>query len=274
MRKQVAKILKWTALPTLLWALAGAPSSAQTESGPWNPGANSRARLLAAGAPEQGLYRAGIEIELKSGAHTYWRDPGDAGVPPVLITEGSRNVKSAILRFPAPSRIDENGLTVYGYRNNLILPMEIVPEDAKAPVHLNVRFTYAACEKICIPAELSGAIDLSVDAPKGTQAQRLAQAIRLLPTQVQAEQIALSANRVEGTAKPSWRIDVKPGFVDLFAEGPAGWNLDTKAEKSGFALTSDGRPQNWQGPVPVILTLKGAADVEVKIDLPLPDSVK
>jgi len=270
MHKLTEKILKWVALPALTLALAGASACAQTESGPWSQGANSRARLLAAGAPESGLYRAGIEIELKSGAHTYWRDPGDAGVPPTISFEGSRNVKQATLRFPAPSRINEGGLTVYGYRNNLILPMDVVPQDPKAPVHLNVRFTYAACDKICIPAELSGWLDLATDTPRGTQAIRLAQAIRLLPTIMDDAQLGLSAKQLEQTAKPVWRIEVKTGFVDLFAEGPSGWTFDTKAVKSGFALTTESRPENWSGPVPVVLTLKGAADVEVKLDLPLP----
>jgi len=270
MRKDTANLLKLTVFSALLAWLSTGPLQAQTESGPWSQSANSRARLLAAGAPETGLYRAGIEIELNSGAHTYWRDPGDAGVPPVISFDGSRNVKSAHLRFPAPSRIDEGGLTVYGYRNNLILPIEITPQDLKAPVHLSVHFTYAACQKICIPAELVGAITLAPDTPKSTQAQRLAQAIRLLPTQTEARELNLAAKPVSGSPKPAWRIDVRPGFVDLFAEGPTGWTFDSKAEKSGFAVTTDVLPENWNGSVPVLLTLKGAADVEVKIDLPLP----
>ena len=270
MRQLIAKLLKFTALPAWLAGFLAVAAHAQSESGPWNQGINSRARLLAAGAPAAGLYRAGIEIELKSGAHTYWRDPGDAGVPPVIDVAGSRNVKQATLRFPAPSRINEGGLTVYGYRNNLVLPIDVIPENAQAPVHLNVRFTYAACEKICIPAELWGAIDLAPDAPRNAQTQRLAEAVRLLPAQTEAAQIGLSAKPVEGAAKPAWRIDVRPGFVDLFAEGPAGWTFDTKAEKSGFGLTTEAGPENWNGPVPVVLTLKGAADVEVKLDLPLP----
>ena len=270
MRELTAKILKWVALPAMALALAGASASAQTESGPWSQGANSRARLLAAGAPESGIYRAGIEIELKSGAHTYWRDPGDAGVPPTISFEGSRNVKQATLRFPAPSRIDEGRLTVYGYRNSLILPIDIVPQDIKAPVHLNLRFTYAACDKICIPAELTDSIGLAPDTPRGTQAMRLGQAIRLLPKITEAAQIGLSAKLLDPAGKPVWRIDAAIGFVDLFAEGPNGWIFDTKAIKSGFALTTESRPENWSGPVPVILTLKGAADVEVQLDLPLP----
>jgi hypothetical protein len=137
-------------------------------------------------------------------------------------------------------------------------------------VHLNVRFTYAACDKICIPAELSGALDLATDTPRGTQAIRLAQAIRLLPTLMDGPPLGLSAQPIERGPKPVWRIEVKTGFVDLFAEGPNGWTFDTKAVKSGFALTTESRPENWNGPVPVILTLKGAADVEVKFDLPLP----
>jgi len=270
MRKLSVNLLKIVALPAMLLTFSALLEQALADVGPWVKGANSQARLLAAGAPDAGTYRAGIEIELKSGAHTYWRDPGDAGVPPRISFEGSGNLKSATLRFPAPSRIDEVGLTVYGFRNNLILPIEVVPLDASKPVQLSVQFTYAACQKICIPAELTGEMDLSPKAAPSAETRRLADAIALLPTPATAPSLGVTAKPIEQAGKIAWHVDLQRGFFDFFVEGPEGWSFDAKAEKSGFKLVADGKPQGWNGPVSVLLTLKGAADVEVTFDLPIP----
>ncbi len=274
MRKASAKWLSASVLSALLLVAGGALAADDADAGPWNAGANSRARLLAAGPLQAGLYTAGLEIELKGAAHTYWRDPGDAGVPPLLSTEGSRNVKSARLRFPAPQRIDENGLMVNGYRSNLVLPLEVIPQDAKAPVHLALRFTYAACEKICVPADLSATLDLTPDAPPSAQAGRLADARRHLPQPIEAAQLGLSAQPLGAKDKPKdklmWRLALPTPARDLFVEGPSGWFFETRPSGDGFDITAAERPKDWTGPVPVMLTVTGAKDYEVGFDLPLP----
>lgn len=246
------------------------PPSFASDVGPWTQGANSQARLLAAGPPLAGIYLVGLEIDLKAGAHTYWRNPGDAGVPPSLSTAGSRNVKSAHLRFPAPERLQEGALSVNGYRNSLILPLEIVPQDVTAPVHLAIHFSYAACEKICIPAELSGTLDLSPQAPPSTQAPRLAQALSRLPQQASAESLGLNVTPPQSPERLVWQVALKTGTRDVFAEGPEGWFFETKAKGDQFELTAAEAPKNWSGPVPVRLTLTGPRDVEITLDLPRP----
>ena len=270
MRKLSAKQLSASVFSALLLVCSGALAADGADAGPWAAGGNSRARLLAAGPLQAGLYVAGLEIELKGSAHTYWRNPGDAGVPPHLTTEGSRNVKSAVLRFPAPQRLDENGLMVFGYRSNLVLPLDVTPQDAKAPVHLVLHFTYAACEKICVPAELSGTLDLKPDAATSGAAARLEDARRRLPLKTDAKLLGVTAEAQGPKDKPVWHMALQAPARDLFVEGPSGWFFETKPAGGAFDITAAERPKDWTGPVPVTLTVTGTKDYELGFDLPLP----
>ncbi|HEX9170404.1 MAG TPA: protein-disulfide reductase DsbD domain-containing protein, partial [Roseiarcus sp.] len=106
---------------------ARADDSFSTE---WAPSAKSQARLIAAGA---GL--AGFEIKLAPGAITYWRDPGDAGLPPTFDFSASENVASVETKFPAPKRIKEaDGGEAFGYDGGVIFPLRVVPRDPAKPV--------------------------------------------------------------------------------------------------------------------------------------------
>ena len=193
-------------------------AAGQDMASAWTSGANSQARLLAAGGLQNvgpsPFYRAGIEIELKGDAHTYWRQPGDAGIPPSITLTGSRNVKAAQLRFPVPERIDESGLQVLGYRGSVLLPLDIEPQDPAAPVRLALTFNYAACAKICIPAEARGEVELAPKALPGPHAARLAKAVAKIPQRIaNGGIVALSIAAQAGSAPPAWQAQ------DL---GPAG----------------------------------------------------
>jgi DsbC/DsbD-like thiol-disulfide interchange protein len=121
----------------------------------WDGDSRSAARLIAGSSPAGGAapIRAGIEIRLKAGWHTYWRYPGDAGVPPRFDFAESQNVKAVDVLWPAPRRITEEGLIAIGYTSDVILPLVIVPQDRTKPVTLRLKLDYAVCEKLCVPAE-------------------------------------------------------------------------------------------------------------------------
>src|SRR6476661_1669388 len=146
-------------LPILAAAsLLGAASPAiAADVSPWDDDLQSAARLIAARAHNESggrVFRAGIEIRLKEGWKTYWRYPGDSGVPPVLDFSKSQNVKAVTVRYPAPTRFpDGGGGNSIGYKGAVILPLHVVPQDASKPVTLNLKLDYAVCEKLCVPAE-------------------------------------------------------------------------------------------------------------------------
>ena len=84
-------------------------------------------------------------------AVTYWRNPGDAGAAPQFDFAQSENVASAEPLYPAPERIDEEGVQAFGYRHDVLFPIRITPREKDKPAILALSFDYAACEKLCLP---------------------------------------------------------------------------------------------------------------------------
>src|SRR5205085_7245804 len=98
------------------------------------------------------LLRAGVELKLATGWKTYWRYPGDSGVPPRFDFARSENVKSVTVKWPAPQRFsDESGVSI-GYKDQVVFPLEVVPQDAAKTTVLRLDLDYAICEKLCMPA--------------------------------------------------------------------------------------------------------------------------
>jgi len=248
------------------------------------PGQKSSLRLIAAGggAP-QGFYRAGIEIHLDPGALTYWRMPGGAGVPPVFSYEGSANVASIAVSYPAPVRIDEDGTEAFGYRDSVTFPVHVTPKDASRPVLLAVNLSYAVCASICLPSKAQARLTLNPD-QKASDASPEASAIaaaeaevplRLTPQQRDAK---VTINRDKTAPLPTWRLSPRTGAADLFAEAPPGWYFETR--KSGrpdeFLIVAVEQPQaasqaDRKASIPLTLTLKGEPQsYEFAIDLDTP----
>src|SRR5262249_6502744 len=161
------------------------PLSAQAaDASPWSADTRSGMRLIAGGATRAALapIRAGVEIKLASGWKTYWRYPGDSGVPPRFDFTGSQNVKSVDVAYPAPHRFnDDSGITI-GYKDSVIFPLSIQPQDARKPVLLRVKLDYAVCEKLCVPAE--GHVELTLDRNGPTFDDALQAAEALVPKRV------------------------------------------------------------------------------------------
>src|SRR5438874_1830985 len=144
------------------------PSSFAGDASPWDEGLQSAARLVAARASGTGVdlvYRSGVEIKLNPGWKTYWRYPGDSGVPPAFDFSKSENVKAATVLFPAPSRFpDGAGGNSIGYKTDVLLPVHVVPNDPKKPAVLRVKLEYAVCEKLCVPADAN--LELKLTGPQ------------------------------------------------------------------------------------------------------------
>src|ERR1700690_66037 len=147
-----------------LLLLPGAPAfAADSFSTDWALAAKSQARLIAGGGD-----LAGFEIALAPGAITYWRDPGDSGLPPTLDFSASDNVASVEIKFPAPKRIKEaDGGEAFGYDGAVIFPLRVKPRDPAKPVRLALNADFAVCEKVCLPAKarLSLTLAAAADSP-------------------------------------------------------------------------------------------------------------
>ena len=265
-------------------AAAAGPATAADEASHWDGDARSAIRLIA-GSPAAGKaapMRAGIQIRLKPGWHTYWRYPGDAGVPPRFDFAGSQNVKAVEILWPAPQRIAEESLVAIGYTGDVTLPLLIVPQNATKPVMLRLKLDYAVCEKLCVPAE--GRSDLVLGGGPSSLDAALAAAAARIPQKAalgQGPALAVkSVRRVDGGTKPRIVVDVAaPPGTDavLFAEGPKpDWALPVPARIEGapagvqrFAFELDGAPPGarYEGAAITLTAVAGDAAIEVTTHL-------
>jgi DsbC/DsbD-like thiol-disulfide interchange protein len=110
---------------------------------------------------ENGGRMAAVELQLAPGWKTYWRSPGDAGIPPTFDWSGSENVKSVHIHWPAPRVFEANGMQTIGYHERLVLPVEVTPEDPSRPVRLSVEMSLGVCDEICMPAFVDLTADLA-----------------------------------------------------------------------------------------------------------------
>lgn len=136
----------------LLAALLASPIAAAAQDLP--PGLKS-ARLLPAYPTAEGTWMTALRLELQPGWKTYWRSPGDSGVPPGFDWDGAGNIGAATLHWPVPEIIESAGERTLGYHGALVLPIEITPEAPGAPVTGRVGVELGLCESICVPAHLT-----------------------------------------------------------------------------------------------------------------------
>ena len=131
---------------------AGREASAQDAS-PWQREGHSAVRLLA-GSRSGPVLLGGIAFQLQPGWKTYWRTPGDSGVPPRFDFSKSDNVEAVTILWPAPTQFDDGaGGHSLGYHDTVVLPLRIVAKNLDRPVTLRAAVSYAVCEKICIPVQ-------------------------------------------------------------------------------------------------------------------------
>lgn len=123
------------------------------------------AQLLPGWTAEDGSRIAALELQLEPGWKTYWRSPGDSGLPPSFDWQGSTNLGEITLHWPAPEAIQSGGMTELGYHNRLVLPFTAAPAAPGQPVQLALEAELGLCENICVPAHLQLAAPPAADGP-------------------------------------------------------------------------------------------------------------
>src|SRR3979409_271421 len=122
------------------------------DASPWQRDVHSAVRLLA-GSRSGAVLLGGIAFQLQPGWKTYWRTPGDSGVPPRFDFSKSENIEAVTVLWPAPMSFDDGaGGHSLGYKGQVVLPLRIVAKSADKPGAIRPDGTYAVCEKIGLPA--------------------------------------------------------------------------------------------------------------------------
>ncbi len=133
----------------VLWA-----GSLHAAAGDLPPGLDS-ARLLPGWTDPQGNRISALQLRLQPGWKTYWRSPGDSGLPPSFDWQGSANLADVTFHWPAPEAIRSGDDMTLGYHDLLVLPFTARPVDPGQPVTLAATVDFGLCEQICVPAHVA-----------------------------------------------------------------------------------------------------------------------
>jgi DsbC/DsbD-like thiol-disulfide interchange protein len=249
------------------------------DASPWQRDGHSAVRLLA-GSRSGAVLLGGIAFQLQPGWKTYWRTPGDSGVPPRFDFSKSENIEAVTVLWPAPTKFDDGaGGQSLGYHGQFVLPLRIVAKNTDQPVTLRAAINYAVCAKLCIPVEASA--ELPFTSVASTEDSALFAALDTVPKPANiGDPNPLTIRDVKRDGKSTVLIDVvsaNAGETDLFVEGPTpDWGLPVPKllEQSPpgvkrFAFELDGVPPgvNPEGAALKLTLVGGDRAYEFNINL-------
>jgi DsbC/DsbD-like thiol-disulfide interchange protein len=158
------------------------------------------ARLLPGTGEPDGARMAGLRLTLADGWKTYWRSPGETGVPPVFDWSGSRNLREAEVFWPRPEMFESFGLRAVGYSDEVVLPVRLVPEDPARPIEVRLEANLGVCREICVleTVTLSETIE---PGEAGHGAGQIARALAAVPAEGAASGLSESHCRITGAGE-------------------------------------------------------------------------
>ncbi|MDB5588075.1 MAG: Thiol-disulfide interchange protein contains DsbC and DsbD domain [Devosia sp.] len=161
----------------LLSLLATPVAAAET---PWQtvaPGVTMR--LVSAGTIKpDGTTWLGVELDMPQNTKTYWRIPGETGLPTELDFAGSQGITGDAISWPYPERDQSGRYLDYVYHGPTLLPVQLTLDAATAQIEVAV--VMGVCSDICVPAQakFSLPVDGTKDMPNGL---RIRQAVAMAP---------------------------------------------------------------------------------------------
>ena len=246
----------------------------------WQRDTHSAIRLLA-GSRSGAVLLGGIAIQLQPGWKTYWRTPGDSGVPPRFDFSRSDNVEAVTVLWPAPMKFDDGaGGFSLGYKQQVVLPLRIVAKNADKPVTLRADINYAVCDKLCVPVDAKA--ELAFASVASTEDSNLSVALNAVPKLANVgDPNPLTIRDVKRDGKANVLVDVTAPDgkdVSLFVEGPTpDWALPVPKLIEGappgakrFIFELDGLPTgaSADGAALKLTLVSGDKAYEFSVNLP------
>lgn len=126
---------------------------------------------------EDGLYVAALRFDLAPGWKTYWREPGSNGIAPTFNWTGSENLAQVGILWPTPKVYQAYGTRTIGYKDQLILPIVLRPDNPSKPISVQLQMDFGVCEDVCVAARssVSGMLDLDQVENRSSISNALAQ---------------------------------------------------------------------------------------------------
>ncbi len=200
-----------------------------------------------------GTHMAAVRLTMAEGWHTYWRSPGDAGIPPQFRFGPSSNLTSFAVHWPVPEIFQDNGFNSVGYEGEVILPLRLRPETEGQPIGLKGEIQIGVCEEICVPVWLEIDATLSVAGQPDTDIQSALKSRPLTGREVGAGRASCTVEQITDGLRLTAVMDFPAlsgrEFAVVEYEERSIWISEARIERQGNTLTAiadmvptDGKP--------------------------------
>ena len=214
------KTLPLAALAVFVPMLAAMPARAAI--GDWvSNDDKARVRLVVSGTDAAGNPLAAVEIELAPGWKTYWRTPGDAGIPPILDFTASKNVGKVEVGFSPPERHDDGYAVTNVYEGRGVLPL-----------------TVGICSDVCVPDHFELALPVAGGASDAGAGAIVEPAMKALPGKPEPGTFAVDSVKPDGGTPKHAKFVISATVPDaekasVFVEGASDWYADVPEYEPG-----------------------------------------
>lgn len=226
----------------------------------------------------------GLKIEHQPHWHTYWKNPGDSGLPTTFDWSLPAGVVAGEIQWPTPGKLPVGPLLNYGYDGTVLLPVQVtVPAGFdSSTLKVKLRADWLVCKDVCIPEGGDFVLDLPARAATAGDAALFAKARAALPTtpagvaaQARVENGALVVT-VAGLpaawqGKPLAFFSEEPGLIQHAAEPRTRWQNGTWTA----TIALDAQRSTSPTVVPAVLTTTGepaGVQVQVAVTTPWPSA--
>jgi len=214
-----------------------------------------KGEILTGWQQPDGTRIAALRLTLAPGWKTYWRTPGDAGIPPYFDWSGSDNLRGVGITWPAPEVFLTAGMRTIGYSGDLILPITLAPSRAGQPMTITANLDIGVCSDICVPHQmtLTAVIDDTNTKPTPAIAAALAaQPYTAKEAGVTSATCAFSVTADGMSIRATLALPSTGGDEVVIIEPgqPGLWMSETRTKRSGKTLTAQGEMMaSGNGPV-------------------------
>lgn len=212
-----------------LLSLAG---GARAASSAWFEAEGGRIRLVTAGKPDdQGRLQGALQIDLKPGWKTYWRDPGGSGVPPSIDVSANPLLAGAVIDFPAPELHSDGTSSWAGYDTPIALPVTFNMRASGSPGPIKAAVFLGICETICIPVQTTLEVDPGTET--AADAALVSAARAALPAPANETLGAEFKGEDDKSALVAARLPAGTNTAELFVAGGDGYMFGTPKLRQG-----------------------------------------
>ncbi len=136
------------------FALSGAAQLSLAATTPWAEDTGGRMRVILSPPSADGTIHAALQVEPDPGFITYWREPGESGIPPQITVTGAGEAQLEAIDYPVPKRLKIAEATDMGYDGPVTFPLTLKVAPGSLPA-LTVTAFIGLCKDICIPFQAS-----------------------------------------------------------------------------------------------------------------------